>query len=530
MTGRERRIRMSGKVLAEAIETGNISLVRDLLGQGIDLNVLSRDFGGKGRTPLHLAVKEGQLEIADLLLFKGSDIYKCDGEGIPPINLARSSKSFKLLELLIEYGADINQPGFAGFTLLHRVVGSSQFNNNDEQLEAIKKLIRLGANVNVKGSNDSKGLETTPLQYAIMTATKAKGSENNMVKVLSLLLDSGADINSRRNDNQTALMHASRRGFPLVLKFLVEKGANPNIQSDDGRSALHRLAYTDDFFNEEDHVASIKLLIEAGADLNCRTSEELGSVTPYDVAVYKEQSSEVIDLLNPKHNHANFSQERNKNEKPVEVKRNKVIFISVFILIFSLLGYVYKNEFRRIFLSKNHKDPLSRLVYIINGQCQENYRECKMDFFAWKMFSDKNYIQETYNNGTEHRWTLDKSTTKAHAYNIKSFILASKASRYDNSSFGYAYVYLFDSQIWDDFLKKKGDKFKKEIINKNAVKSDNVCISFDPMSILVTISRVDESLECQPEFYPGGVNRMNEPPEEPELDWDKNSDIMWEKR
>jgi hypothetical protein len=57
-------------------------------------------------------------------------------------------------------------------------------------------------------------------------------------KIVSLLLNNGADINKKNKDGMTALMVASRAKNPSVVKILLEYGANQHIKNRNGETAL----------------------------------------------------------------------------------------------------------------------------------------------------------------------------------------------------------------------------------------------------------------------------------------------------
>jgi len=77
--------------------------------------------------------------------------------------------------------------------------------------------------------------------------------------VVKLLLDKGADLNSKNNDGHTALIAAAKYGRDSVVKLLLGKGAN--ITSKDARGLLVVAA-------EQGREYLVKLLLDAGADVN----------------------------------------------------------------------------------------------------------------------------------------------------------------------------------------------------------------------------------------------------------------------
>jgi uncharacterized protein len=87
--------------------------------------------------------------------------------------------------------------------------------------------------------------------------------QNNLEKVRTLL-GKGADINSKDQYGQTALMNAAQTGQAELVRLLIEKGADLNIRAKYNLSALMLSLIAG-------HPEVARLLIEAGADVNLRS-------------------------------------------------------------------------------------------------------------------------------------------------------------------------------------------------------------------------------------------------------------------
>ncbi len=126
--------------------------------------------------------------------------------------------------------------------------------------EQVQKAISEGADVNHFSKDRSilSGISyygNTPLQQ----------SPNN-IELIKLLIDSGADVNSKSiNDGETALMIFSERfqkgDLMEIIKLLMEKGADINVKSFNDDTALSILAGRG-FANE------VNLLLSHGADID----------------------------------------------------------------------------------------------------------------------------------------------------------------------------------------------------------------------------------------------------------------------
>lgn len=109
--------------------------------------------------------------------------------------------------------------------------------------------------------------------FLITSATKGQ------IEEVRKALKSGADINYKENQlGSTALIKASQKGYPEIVKLLIERGAKLDIQRNDGGTALHMAA-------QNGHAEIIKLLIEGGANLNLRARQRF---TACDDAVLAE--------------------------------------------------------------------------------------------------------------------------------------------------------------------------------------------------------------------------------------------------
>jgi uncharacterized protein len=110
---------------------------------------------------------------------------------------------------------------------------------------------------------------------------------------VSLLLENGADINSRDGHGQTALMNAAHAGQIELVRLLIEKGSELDITAKYNLSALML-----SLIAHQTEIAQI--LIEAGADLNIQSSKNFyGGKTALFMAEHGGHS-EIVALLKQK--------------------------------------------------------------------------------------------------------------------------------------------------------------------------------------------------------------------------------------
>lgn len=74
-----------------------------------------------GQSPLHVAIFNNQLKMAEFLLDKGANINARDRFGNTPLHYATNASNQETAELLVERGADVNAANEVGITPLHMV-------------------------------------------------------------------------------------------------------------------------------------------------------------------------------------------------------------------------------------------------------------------------------------------------------------------------------------------------------------------------------------------------------------------------
>lgn len=129
--------------LHEAAQFNRVSFVSLLLNSQVgNLDIK----GHQDRTPLHLAAKEGNFEVAKLLLAAKACPEIPDKQLGMPIHYAVSRQHKSMVKVLIAYGADLNQRNVTGETPLQMALRSK----NPDWM--VKLLVRYGANVNLPTS------------------------------------------------------------------------------------------------------------------------------------------------------------------------------------------------------------------------------------------------------------------------------------------------------------------------------------------------------------------------------------------
>jgi ankyrin repeat protein len=95
----------------------------------------------------------------------------------------------------------------------------------------------------------------------------------DLAATASLLLEHGADIESRREDGSTPLIEAADHGGTRVVKLLLKRGAHIDARNNRGNTALMAAACGCAIIDMPDTFDSMKLLLEKGAKVNAKNGE-----------------------------------------------------------------------------------------------------------------------------------------------------------------------------------------------------------------------------------------------------------------
>ena len=101
------------------------------------------------------------------------------------------------------------------------------------------------------------------VQSAYLVATSEVGDDPAL---LDVLLNAGAEVDSRDSFNGTGLIRAAERGYPRIITRLLETDIDVNHVNRLGWTALHEAIVLGD--GGPAHVEVVRLLVDAGADVN----------------------------------------------------------------------------------------------------------------------------------------------------------------------------------------------------------------------------------------------------------------------
>uniref|UniRef100_A0A1A9UPQ5 Death domain-containing protein n=1 Tax=Glossina austeni TaxID=7395 RepID=A0A1A9UPQ5_GLOAU len=230
-----------------ASRSGNLRKVVEFLesGQITDINACNAN----GLNALHLAAKDGYIDIVSELLKRGIKVDNATKKGNTALHIASLAGQKDVIKLLIQYGANVNVQSLNGFTPLYMAAQE----NHDA---CVRFLLS-------KGSNPSLATEDgfTPLAVAMQ-----QGNDN----VVCVLLES--DIHGKVR--LPALHIAAKKNDVNSAAMLLQQEENPDIVSKSGFTPLHIAAH----YGNTDIA---ELLINKGSDVNYTAKH---NITPLHVA------------------------------------------------------------------------------------------------------------------------------------------------------------------------------------------------------------------------------------------------------
>ncbi len=225
-----------GEWLNKYTERESIRTIKILLALGVNPNSLS---GDSKRTPLIIAARKNNVELADLLIQRGADVAQVNTFGRSALHEAVQANALQVVTRLISAEANIHALDEDQSMPIHLIKG----------YEVSLLLLDRGALANVK---NAKSL--TPIFFAPDDRT------------LKLLINRGAKLNVSTNDGSAPIAYARN---PQVIRYLVKRGANVNSKNNNGETPLHRLIGLSAKKNKERN-AVIKFLIKRGANVDLR--------------------------------------------------------------------------------------------------------------------------------------------------------------------------------------------------------------------------------------------------------------------
>lgn len=194
----------SSTALSCAVEIGNLEMVKFLVNNGANINLLT----GEDYSALNYATKKGNLDIVKFLVSKGANINP--DSGCPPLISALEeeyprAEHFEIVKFLISNRANVN-------------VFYGDNNKNELDINRVEGLLLLLlTSETTKTHADILSEGSTPLTLAV------RGGNLQIVK---FLVDNKADINTVGYGGKTPISIAKERGWRDIVSYLRTKGAS----------------------------------------------------------------------------------------------------------------------------------------------------------------------------------------------------------------------------------------------------------------------------------------------------------------
>lgn len=247
-------------VLHRAVQGGNLGTVEILIGRGANADVMKAD--GAGDLPLHIAAREGYVEIINRLLeikdLQQQQLSSLNERGWTPLQGAQLSGLYapeRCLQQHAQYlsgdtgnsdkdviteaihtddadtvcrfldkdAVDIESRDVQGRTLLHRAFHAGAYNT-------ATALLSRGADIHSRVTSDTAtgGSGWQAIHFAALSSNP---------RAVQLCLDHDADGNARTGRQQTPFHHACRSGnedtVRLLLNQVLDPGVNIGKEEDD---------------------------------------------------------------------------------------------------------------------------------------------------------------------------------------------------------------------------------------------------------------------------------------------------------
>ncbi|KAM0436592.1 hypothetical protein ACHAPT_002300 [Fusarium lateritium] len=247
-------------------------------------------------TPLTLAIKLGNVEMVQSLLYYGAKAHIPDKHKRSPVHHAAARGVPKILDLLFEVpDVKVGMHDTDGVTALHLAASGGC-------IDIIRKLLEKGADCNARSKEDYSPLDLA-CERGLLSAVESmvpscspenlttgflKAASAGHVDIAKLLMDEGAQKNANApGTGSTALHFAASNSNTRLVQALLKRRVELNCVDWLGRTPLHEAASS----NAAD---CLELLVDAGAAVNLTDDEGISAL---DMAATRNYERCVAILL-----------------------------------------------------------------------------------------------------------------------------------------------------------------------------------------------------------------------------------------
>jgi uncharacterized protein len=239
------------------------------------------EFASGWLTPLMLASREGDVELARILVAAGADVNAAAGDGKTALALAIFNGNYEVASFLVDNKADVNKADAQRFTPLFYAVDRRNMETapnfpwmvTADPMPLIRKMLDAGANPNALVNNTPRARMREGSPRIVFATALMRAAFAGDLELVKLLLDRGADPSIISKDGETMVSAASGLGFVHgyhrgksagerleVVKLFVTLGNDVNQADDYGITPLMVAGNLGD-------TAIIQYLVDKGADL-----------------------------------------------------------------------------------------------------------------------------------------------------------------------------------------------------------------------------------------------------------------------
>jgi ankyrin repeat protein len=302
-----------GSNIAESIASGNLDKVQKLLENGADINATFN-----AQTGLEIACAKGYHQTVELLLRHNASLHISSSGQSAALKEAMDAGHFNIMKLLLQHSGDEFSARFSSSTKGGPLVQACRLKSPQQAEKAVRLLLGFGAQTQ-KDKPDGSPLaryadfvrsdhplywdsEWRPLHFL------CRFGHEECVK---LLLNAGAEVESRSKYGITALMIACFHGHEGVAGSLLGHGAD--VEARPTQAVPNLTVCTPLFYAaKEGHHRVVRLLLQKKAETEARNEDGL---SPLHIASEEGRDGVVRRLI--RDGHADIEAKTRKGYTPL---------------------------------------------------------------------------------------------------------------------------------------------------------------------------------------------------------------------